>query len=401
MAVRTQAVRRRIAVITATTFVVASASSAPAQEDPSGGGDATEQALIEIDVNAADGDPADIAGALGDLAANVETQLAQLSLARAAVTEALDTLADRETAVAETQSRIEAVIDDSDSVVIRAFINPPNEDAIEVFTEPSPTDATVKKAILDMQSEADAGVIEQYQKERLQLVEDKEAKEIALEEAEIARAEAEAALSDLRAAVNQQTQFVLDVRQRLRSEDGNDDGLADDADVAAGINALAGKLQEIEDAQAYEEAQEAIREAQQRLIAQGNIVCPVQGGGLNFVDTWGAARSGGRSHQGTDMMAANGTPTPAPTNGEVVHKSSSLGGTTWYLYGDNGHMYYGAHLSAYEGGPRHVQAGEIIGYVGSSGNASASAPHLHFEFHPNDGSAVNPYDLLDRACPSH
>jgi peptidoglycan LD-endopeptidase LytH len=400
LAVRTQAIRRRIAVITATSFVFASASAAPAQEDPSNDGDSTEQALIEINVNAADGDPAAIAGALGDLATNVEAQLGQLSLAQVAVREALRVLTDRETAIADTEARIEAIVGDSDAVVIRAFINPPDESAIEVFTEPSVNDATVKKAILDMQTETDAGIIEQYQKERLQLIDDKEAKEVALEEAEQAKADAEAALADLEAAVSQQTQFVLDVRDRLNKENADPEGLADNPDVAAGISALAGKLQDIEDAHAYEEAQAALAEAQQRLIAQGNIVCPV-GGTVNFGDTWGAARSGGRSHQGTDMMAASGTPAVAPTNGDMVHKASGLGGTTYYVYGDNGHTYYGAHLSAYEGGERHVQAGETIGYVGSSGNASASAPHLHFEFHPNGGSAVNPYDLLDRACPSH
>ena len=401
MAVRMQAVRRRIAVITATSFVFASASAAPAQEEPSDAGGATEQALIEINVSAADGDPAEIATALGDLAANVEAQLNQLEMARAAVHDAQSTLADRETAVAETQLRIEAIVGSSDAVVIRAYINPPNDDAISVFTEPSPTDATIKKAILDMQSSADATVIAQYQKERLQLIEDKEAKEVAREEAELAQADAEAALADLQAAVSQQTQFIVDVRERLDSEDPEQDGLIDNPDVAAGISALAAELQSIEDAEAYAEAQAALAEAQQRVIEGGDIICPVQGGGLNFVDTWGAARSGGRSHQGTDMMAASGTPTPAPTNGDLIHKSSGLGGTTWYVYGDDGHTYYGAHLSAYEGGERHVRAGEIIGYVGSTGNASASAPHLHFEYHPNGGSAVNPYNMLDRACDSH
>jgi murein DD-endopeptidase MepM/ murein hydrolase activator NlpD len=401
LAVRLQAVRRRIAVITATSFVFASASAAPAQEDPADAGGSTEQALVDIDVNAADGDPAAIASTLDDLAANVETQLNQLELARVAVHDARSVLADRETAIAETEARIEAIIGSSDAVVIRAFMSPPNESAVEVFTEPSPTDATVKKALLDMQSDADATVIAQYQKERLQLIEDKEAKEVARQEAELAQAEAEAALADLQAAVSQQTQFIVDVRERLDSEDPDEDGLIDDPDVRAGILALASQLQDIEEAEAYAEAQAALEAARQRIIEGGDIICPVDGGGLNFVDTWGAARSGGRSHKGTDMMAAAGTPTPAPTNGDVIHKSSSLGGTTWYVYGDDGHTYYGAHLSGYEGGERHVQAGEIIGYVGSSGNASPSAPHLHFEYKPNGGSSVNPYNMLDRACPNH
>jgi murein DD-endopeptidase MepM/ murein hydrolase activator NlpD len=102
------------------------------------------------------------------------------------------------------------------------------------------------------------------------------------------------------------------------------------------------------------------------------------------------------------MMSAAGTPTVAPVSGRVEHRGSSLGGLSWYVYGDNGHTYYGTHLSGYANqGVGWVAAGTVIGYVGSSGNASASAPHLHFEFHPGGGSPVNPYPLAAAACPNH
>jgi peptidoglycan LD-endopeptidase LytH len=137
-------------------------------------------------------------------------------------------------------------------------------------------------------------------------------------------------------------------------------------------------------------------EPEVELSTGGGIVCPVAGA-VDFVDSWGAARSGGRAHKGTDMMAANGTPTVAPVSGTVEHRGSSLGGLSWYVHGDDGNTYYGTHLSGYENeGAGWVEAGTVIGYVGESGNAGS--PHLHFEFQPGGGSPVNPYALVAGAC---
>jgi murein DD-endopeptidase MepM/ murein hydrolase activator NlpD len=123
-------------------------------------------------------------------------------------------------------------------------------------------------------------------------------------------------------------------------------------------------------------------------------LCPVAGP-VAFVDSWGDPRSGGRRHKGVDMMSPHGTPVVAPVSGTVEHRGSGLGGLSYHLNGDDGHYYYGTHLSSY-GQSGHVAAGTVIGYVGETGNAGT--PHLHFEIHPYGGGAVNPYPSVRAVC---
>lgn len=129
--------------------------------------------------------------------------------------------------------------------------------------------------------------------------------------------------------------------------------------------------------------------------------CPVAGP-VSFIDTWGAARSGGRAHQGVDMMAAAGTPVAAIFDGTISQmRNSNLGGLTIWLRSSAGDTYYYAHLDGYASGISEgssVSAGAIVGYVGSTGNASPAYPHLHFENHPGGGGAVNPYPLVKSIC---
>jgi len=134
------------------------------------------------------------------------------------------------------------------------------------------------------------------------------------------------------------------------------------------------------------------------------IVCPVAGP-TTFTNTWLAPRSGGRQHKGVDMFADEGTPVVAPVAGDIEFAEDNLGGLAFHLWGDDGNYYYGAHMSGYAGTSRRVRSGEVIGYVGRTGNAADSAAHLHFEIHLNrsrgDGSSpTDPTPSVIEACPS-
>ena len=141
-------------------------------------------------------------------------------------------------------------------------------------------------------------------------------------------------------------------------------------------------------------------------------VCPVDGPHAT-ADNFGATRpepgGGFHWHQGDDIMAAKGTPILAPFDGVASVSHSTLGGLGVYVQGEFGYV-YNAHLSRIGSlGP--VQAGDVVGYVGSTGHSSG--PHDHFEWHPTEippdwpkspygraviGDAINPFPPLSQVC---
>lgn len=124
--------------------------------------------------------------------------------------------------------------------------------------------------------------------------------------------------------------------------------------------------------------------------------CPVQGP-VAFGDTWGAPRSGGRLHQGVDIIGERGLPVVAVVDGFAQQRVNELGGNTVWLTGTDGNKYYYAHLDSWESLGT-VTVGTIIGYLGQTGNARFSVPHLHFEIHPGGAAAVNPYPTTRAHC---
>jgi murein DD-endopeptidase MepM/ murein hydrolase activator NlpD len=135
-------------------------------------------------------------------------------------------------------------------------------------------------------------------------------------------------------------------------------------------------------------------------LVNGRFVsCPVSKP-FSFIDSWGAARSGGRAHKGVDIMNPHGNKVHAIVDGVVSRQStSSLGGISLYLQGVDGNEYYYAHLSRYASSTgQRVKAGELIAYNGATGNAAWTGPHVHFEMHPGGGGAINPYPFVRAAC---
>lgn len=142
-------------------------------------------------------------------------------------------------------------------------------------------------------------------------------------------------------------------------------------------------------------------------LGASGLLIPVQGKTrADLVDTFTDARSQGRLHDAIDIMAPAGTPVLAVADGQVEKLfTSERGGLTLYQFEPSGqYAYYYAHLERYASGlaeKQSIRRGQVIGYVGSTGNASPSAPHLHFaifvlgpERHWWEGTAINPYPLL-------
>jgi len=125
------------------------------------------------------------------------------------------------------------------------------------------------------------------------------------------------------------------------------------------------------------------------------LVCPVPGAA--FSDSWGAPRSGGRTHQGVDMMAPYGTPNYAVIGGSVSTSVISGGGNALYLSGNDGNTYVYMHLQAFVVSGGSVSQGQLIATTGDTGNATG-VPHTHFEIHLPDGAAINPYPTVASIC---
>ncbi len=279
-----------------------------------------------------------------DVRAGVEATEAELATLEARAADLERQAADAETALAD---RAREAFKFGGDPVLASFLS---SDGVEGAIE--------RTQFLNLVSGRDRAELEQAIALRIQL--DQTEQLIADRAAELA--ELEAALADQRALLDEQLGARTAVRDDLR--------------------ARAARQKRIDNS-----------------VQQGVYACIHDAN--SFVDTWGAPRSGGRAHKGTDVMAPYNVPVYAFTHGVITRMNSgNLGGIQLYMMGDDGNEYFYAHLAGYADSSyvgRRVEAGELIAYNGDTGNARGT-PHVHFELHPGGGGAINPYPYLRAAC---
>lgn len=269
---------------------------------------------------------------------------------------------------------------------VSAYKNRGGDSPLAGLGDDEPITAVRREKLLAEASAADNAAVD----ELAQLNDDLEERRDDLEER---RREAEDALAAMEAEARS-IQSELTAAQQAQAQ------------VEEQIRQLEAARQEAERQQAARE--EAERQARDRAGSSrsqpsatpagvGGIVCPIRGA-VSFIDSWGHPRPQG-PHMGVDLMSPRGTPNVAVVGGVATMRSAGgRPGLGVSLRGDDGNLYYYFHLDSYEGGSRHVSQGEVIGYVGNTGDASGGPTHTHFEVHPGGGGAVNPYPYVNAVC---
>src|ERR687897_684680 len=222
----------------------AATQAGPAQQSPPNAhGDLGPAGGVSIDVEVFKGEETDVIATLDELDDNVHKQLAEVERARAGLASAKAGVERADAALAATQARIDDLVALSDEVVVDAFINPPSDDAIDALTGDSVADASLKASIVDLQTDADAAVLEELHAAQSELKARKGEQDEAAATADAKAASSAAALTDLESAQSQQAAFVLEVQDRLDRKLSEAEALAKiDPALAAQLEAEQGAI---------------------------------------------------------------------------------------------------------------------------------------------------------------
>jgi murein DD-endopeptidase MepM/ murein hydrolase activator NlpD len=255
-----------------------------------------------------------------------------------------------------------------------------------LLTTGSLTAAEQTGQLLDQVARRDAGVVVTVRERRLRLAR----LERTQEEAERVRAtELDASAerrTELTAVVADRRALLAEARAELTRQ------VAQERERRARLAALAKARQS-----ALTSMPVAGQTALSGALPAGRYLFPVAGA-ATFSNDWMFGRPGGRLHQGIDLFAARGTPVVAVADGSAFRVGyNGLGGWRMWLRDTGGNTFYYAHLDAFspaavEGAS--VARGTVLGYVGDSGDARGTSPHLHFEIHPGGAGPVPPYPVI-------
>ena len=243
-----------------------------------------------------------------------------------------------------------------------------------------------------------AGYLEKSQEREGDLMEKKQAQSEVLEEIQGLQTEMNEKFSASSAEYNRLMTQVLNLREEVRKAEEAARLAAERAAAAKAAAAKAAAEAKRSTGSSSRSSSSSSSRRSVTVVQTGSFVFPVQGP-HSFIDSWGAARSGGRTHTGTDILASQGTPVVACVSGSISRTNrsdSGLGGITVWLTGNNGYRYYYAHLDGIASGISagvSVSAGQLLGWVGHTGNAG-SCNHLHFAMYVPGGGATNPYATL-------
>ncbi len=310
---------------------------------------------------------------------------ARLSRAESSLAQAENGIAELESRATQTQARLSSLEGQVRDMAVRQYLR---GGAPESWAGEGDLTARVRaEALLRSVTQQQADAIDGYRASRAELDETKEA----LGQQLAARKKAVSALRDQRSRISAELARLAAAQRAYEARVAAEKAAAEKARAtraraaARPVRAPGPIVRPVPPPEAG------------RVLGSGDWICPVQGPRA-FSNDWGQPRSGGRRHQGNDIFARRGTPVVASVAGTVRGHNSSRGGISYYLAGVDGNTYFGTHLDRLSGASGRVAAGTVVGYVGSSGNASASSPHLHFEIHPGGGGPVNPYPTVSRYC---
>jgi murein DD-endopeptidase MepM/ murein hydrolase activator NlpD len=306
-----------------------------------------------------------------------------------------------ETALTEYGDNVESLEDRAKLIVYEAYTTGGRNMVTTAFSANDIQDLITSQALFDAATTRDLSQLDQLaavgrQMDRLN--EDLGVKEAEVQELRVEQETLIGHLEDDRAAADK-----LHEEAKRKYADTYEKYKAEQARIAAEKAAAAARAAAAAEAAAARSRASSSSSSGSSGAAAGvpasttGVNCPLPNGS-SFIDTWGYSRSQGRTHKGTDMIASRGSTIVAMRAGTIRMNWHSLGGRQIYVNATDGITYYYAHLSGYASGlsnGQRVSQGQVLGYVGSTGNATTNVLHLGMIV---GGRYVNPYPTVRRAC---